>query len=46
MAANYLTRRRRGQERPLRGSQWAFGLWLILAVLVVILASTVIAFLL
>jgi len=35
---------RRGEARPLRRSSWAFGLWLILAALVVVVAAAVIAF--
>jgi hypothetical protein len=45
MAGNYLARRRRGQEGPLRRSQWALGLWLIFWALMAVLVATVVAFL-
>jgi hypothetical protein len=36
---------RHGDAQPIRRSSWAFGLWLILAALVVVVAVAVIAFL-
>jgi hypothetical protein len=45
MVGSRLASARRGEARPLRQSPWAFGLWLILAVLVAVVAVAVIAFL-
>jgi len=45
MVGSRLASSRRGKVQPLRRSSWAFGLWLILAVLAVVVAATVVAFL-
>jgi hypothetical protein len=42
MVGSRLANARRGDVRPLRRSPWAFGLWLILALLVAVVAVAVI----
>ena len=42
MVGSRLASARRGEVRPLRGSPWAFGLWLILAMLAVVIVVAVI----
>ena len=43
MVGSRLASARRGGVRPLRRSPWAFGLWLILAMLAAVIAVAVIA---
>jgi hypothetical protein len=45
MVGSRLANARRGDVRPLRQSPWAFGLWLIVGMLVAVVAVAVIAFL-
>ena len=45
MAGSRVAGARRGEVRALRHSPWAFGLWLILATLAVVVAVAVIAYL-
>jgi hypothetical protein len=45
MVGSRLASSRHGEAQPIRRSSWAFGLWLILAALLVVVAVAVIAFL-